>query len=264
MLKFLFLKKERISLPQQIKELLEKGEISLIPWERGLKDLEKGKIKPQGIMTLGGDGTLLKAIPIAYKYGLPILGVNKGKFGFLTEVSISELPQVFSLIKENEPVLKERVPLLVSFKGKKIPALNEVAILKGPEGKIIYLQVELNGKEFTTVYGDGLIIATPTGSTAYNLSAGGPVIHQEAPVMVCTPICSFKINLKPFVLPDSFKIKVTLTSPRDKAHILIDGQINLPFTTEDALEVSRASRFIKFFSLPEKDYLSRLKAKFKW
>jgi NAD+ kinase len=250
--------------PKLLKELIEKGELSLIPWDRVIKSLERGDKFPLGIMTLGGDGTLLKAIPIAYKYGLPILGVNKGKFGFLTEVSISELPQVFSLIKENKPVLKERVPLLVRFKGKKIPALNEVAILKGPEGKIIYLQIELNDKKFITIYGDGLIIATPTGSTAYNLSAGGPVIHQEAPVLVCTPICAFKINLKPFVLPDTFKIKVTLTSPKDKAHILIDGQINLPFITGDTLEVSRAPKSVLFFSLPEKDYLKRLKDKFRW
>ncbi len=264
MFTFLLLKKKRILLPQIIKKLVERVDIFLIPWEKGLEDLKTKKVKPDGIMTLGGDGTLLKSIPVAYKYELPVLGVNKGKFGFLTEVLPEEVPEIINYLKKGKKVFKKRFPLLIRYKDKEIPALNEIAILKGPEGKIIYLQVDLNGKVFTTVYGDGLIVATPTGSTAYNLSAGGPVIHQDAPVLVCTPICSFKINLKPFVIPDSFKIKIILTSPRDIAHILIDGQINLPFTTGEALEIARASKTIKFFSLPDKDYLKKLKKKFNW
>ncbi len=264
MLNFLLLKKQRIALPGVIKSLINCKEILLYPLKEGLNLVEKGHLMPEGIMTLGGDGTLLKAIPIAYKYDLPILGINKGKFGFLTEISPEELPKVVDLIKKQKPYIKEKNGILIAFKGKKIPALNEVAILKGPEGKIIYLQVELNGEVLTTVYGDGLIVATPIGSTAYNLSAGGPVIHQDASVLICTPICSFKINLKPFVIPDTFKVKVTLTSPRDVAHILIDGQINLPFSTGEALEITRAPKPIKFFSLPEKDYLKKLKKKFNW
>ena len=264
MLNFVLIKKFKITLPRALKELEKEKKIKLYSIEQAEKYLKEKKIDFQGIITVGGDGTLLKAIPFAYKYDLPIIAVAKGNFGFLTEINTNQIVEIINLIQEKKFYVKKKYPILVEHKNQKIPALNEVAILKGPAGKIIHLEVKINNEHLTTVYGDGLIIATPTGSTAYNLSAGGPVLHEETQALVCTPICSFKINIKPFVFPDNFKIKVQLTNPKDSAHLLIDGQINIPFKTNDTLIASKAPKPVSFISPCLGNYLEKLRKKFKW
>ncbi|MEZ0343508.1 MAG: NAD(+)/NADH kinase [Caldimicrobium sp.] len=259
MLNFLFFCKEGISIPEEFIHTLKAFDINL-------KEAETftSQEKLAGILVLGGDGTLLKAVPYAYYYDLPIIGVNMGKFGFLTEVSLSELPYVFEKFLKGEIVFEERSLLKIRYEEKETVVLNEGAILKGPLGKSIVLKLRINGEDFIEVYGDGLIVSTPTGSTAYNLSAGGPVVHPRVKGFILTPICSFKINQKPFVIPDDSLLEVTLFQGEGEVHLLLDGRANWFIEKERKITFTRAEKPIKIVPSPSKSYFQILKEKFAW
>jgi len=256
---FLFFKKEGIALPETFQETLLKFQINLI----SPQELENPQ-KLSGILVLGGDGTLLKAVPYAYQYQLPILGVNMGKFGFLTEITLAEFPEVIKAFLENKIVFEERALLKVEYEGKAEVVLNEGAILKGPLGKIITLRVRINGEDFTEIYGDGLIVSTPTGSTAYNLSAGGPVVHPWVRAFLLTPICSFKINQRPLLIPDNQGLEVILKEGEGEVHLLLDGRANWFIEREKPVKFTRAKHTIKLVPSPSKSYFQILKEKFLW
>jgi len=268
MLKFVLCLKRNLSIPEILRNLVESKRIKLFP----LKDLNYELIKKhptiKAILVLGGDGTLLRAVPAAYKFKLPILGINMGNFGFLTENSISDLPEILSLLEKDELKPEKRAAMKISHGKKSFIALNEGAIMKGPTGKIIHLKLFVNGEFFTTIYGDGLIISTPTGSTAYNLSAGGPIIHPASKVVVCTPICSFKITVKPFVLPNDYEVKVLLEKKEgqkdEEVHLLIDGHSNLIISEKDPIVFKRAPRPILIYPSIRRSYLQILTSKFQW
>ncbi|QER42888.1 NAD(+)/NADH kinase [Thermodesulfobacterium sp. TA1] len=267
MLKLFYLIKD----PQKLQEVLEKikrKETFLVPLEK-ISDLPLEEVATfKAILVLGGDGTFLRAVPYAYEYDLPLIGVNLGNFGFLTEICLEELPVFLTLLEKGEVRIQERTLLEITYENQTFIALNEGAIMKGPLGKVIYLSLQIENCFLTNIPGDGLIISTPTGSTAYNLSAGGPVIHPEAKVFVCTPICAFKINLRPFVIPDHFETVVVLHKKREgkneEVHLLIDGQTNLVIREDEPLRFKKAPKPLKIFSLSEKNYLNILKSKFNW
>jgi len=264
MLKFLFLIKENTPLPGILKDLLKEKKLELIPLE-GISKLSLDELKEiKAILVLGGDGTFLKAVPYAYRYDLPILGVNMGKFGFLTETYIEEFPQIILALERGFDLLEERTLLKIIYQNKEYVGLNEGAIMKGPAGKIIYLNLKINNTEVTTIYGDGLIISTPTGSTAYNLSAGGPIVHPQAKVFICTPICSFKINVRPLIIPDDFLIEVSVNKTDEEIHLLIDGQINLFIKKKKPILIKKAERKLKLIPSLKKGYFHILKNKFQW
>lgn len=259
MLNFLFFCKSGITLPQEFVETLRTLEVTL--------NTPEDKIDAKslsGILVLGGDGTLLKAVPYAYRYDLPILGVNMGKFGFLTEVTLKELPRVLSQWREGALAFDRRTLLKARYEEKEEVFLNEGAILKGPMGRIITLGLKIDGEDFIEIYGDGLIVSTPTGSTAYNLSAGGPVVHPKVRAMLITPICSFKINLKPFLIPEDSNLEVVLNEGEEEVHLLLDGRTNLSITPGSSIHFFKAKRPLKLVSSPSKSYLTILKEKFSW
>ena len=264
MLRFFLLIKENTPLPGILKDLLKEKKLELIPLEE-ISKLSLEELKEiKAILVLGGDGTFLKAVPYAYKYDLPILGVNMGKFGFLTETYIEELPQIILALEKDFNLLEERTLLKVIYQNKEYIGLNEGAIMKGPAGKIIYLNLKINNTEVTTIYGDGLIISTPTGSTAYNLSAGGPIVHPQAKVFICTPICSFKINIRPLIIPDDSLIEVSVNKTDEEIHLLIDGQINLFIKKEKSILIKKAERRLKLIPSLKRNYFQILKNRFQW
>jgi len=268
MLKFLFIKKRNIELPEQLKKLQKEKKIELIPVEN-IQCFTFQEIKTfNAILCLGGDGTFLRAVPYAYKYDLPILGVNMGHFGFLTETYIEELPETINLLEKGNLKTEERTLLKITYEDKVFLALNEGAIMKGPAGKIIYLTLKINDQKVTTVYGDGLIIATPTGSTAYNLSAGGPIVHPQAKVFICTPICSFKINMRPLIIPDDCLIEIILNKKEslkdEEVHLLIDGQTNIYIKENTPLQFQKAEKPLKIIPSFKREYFQILKSKFQW
>ncbi|MDW8093847.1 MAG: NAD(+)/NADH kinase, partial [Caldimicrobium sp.] len=217
-----------------------------------------------GIIVLGGDGTLLKAVPLAYELNLPILGVNMGKFGFLTEISLHELERVLDLWIKGRINFEERTPLAIDYRGHRMIALNEGALLKGPLGRIITLHLTIEEEPFVKICGDGLIVSTPTGSTAYNLSAGGPVVHPKTEAFVITPICAFKPQMKSIVVPNNFKICVTLEEAEEEVHLLIDGHSNITLTKGAKVQFKKAERPIKLIPSPSKGYFEILREKFGW
>ncbi|MFN3921573.1 MAG: NAD(+)/NADH kinase [Caldimicrobium sp.] len=263
-MKFLFLKKEGLEEPEDFLRIVNIYGLKLINPRELNTPTENLKEELKGILVLGGDGTFLKAVPYAYKWDLPIIGVNMGKFGFLTEITLRELPTLLELWQREKINFEERSLLEVNYMEKRYVVLNEAALLKGPLGKIITLKLKINGEEFIEVYGDGLIISTPTGSTAYNLSAGGPVVHPKVRAFVLTPICSFKINHKPFLIPDDSAIEVSVIDAREEIHLLLDGQENWFISPESVIKYKRTEKNLKLVPSPSKTYFKILKEKFSW
>lgn len=265
MSKFFYIKKKGFPIYEIFKRLQGKRKITLISVKK-IKDLSPQEIQEfKGIVVFGGDGTFLRAVPYAYQSDLPVIGINLGHFGFLTEHFIEEFYEVVEQIETQRAKLGYRSLLRVVYKNKDYIALNEGAIMKGLSGKIIGLDIYIEEEFLTTVLGDGIIISTPTGSTAYNLSAGGPIIHPASQVFVCTPICAFNINLRPFVIPDSYSIKIYLNKKKEeKVHLLIDGQINIPIIGEESIIFRRAPKKLKIIESYKRNYVQILKTKFNW
>lgn len=264
MLNFLFIAKDTSKIPNEFYLAIDRFQIKLF----SLSDFsEKPIIRREdftGIIVLGGDGTLLKAVPLAYELNLPILGVNMGKFGFLTEISLHELETVLDLWIKGRINFEERTPLAIDYKGHKMIALNEGALLKGPLGRIITLHLMIEDEPFVKIRGDGLIVSTPTGSTAYNISAGGPVLHPKTEAFVITPICAFKPQMRPLVFPDRYRVNITLEEGGEEVHLLVDGHINLIISEGDRISLTKAERNIKIVPSPSKGYLQILGEKFGW
>ncbi len=264
-MRFLYLKKAELVEPVEFLSIVKKFNLELIDLKELNLPLKKAKENFEGILVLGGDGTFLRAVPYAYQSNLPIIGVNMGKFGFLTEITIPELPKILELWREGKIEFEERRLLKVCYEDKDYVVLNEAALLKGPLGKIITLKVKIMEEDFIEVYGDGLIISTPTGSTAYNLSAGGPVVHPKVKAFILTPICSFKINHKPFLIPDDAVIEVKIIGGgKEDIHLLLDGQENWFIAPEGMVKFKKARRFLRLVSSPSKTYFKILKEKFAW
>lgn len=263
-MRFLFLKKEDLKEPKEFLNLVKAYGLELINLRELNSPRENFWEGMKGVLVLGGDGTFLRAVPYAYQWDLPIIGVNMGKFGFLTEITLSELPDLLELWQRDKINFEERTLLEVSYHDKTYVVLNEAALLKGPLGKIITLKLKIRSEEFIEVYGDGLIISTPTGSTAYNLSAGGPVVHPKVGAFILTPICSFKINHKPFLIPDDYTIEVRVVEAREEIHLLLDGQENWFISPEGVIKIKKAKKNLKLVPSPSKTYFKILKEKFSW
>lgn len=180
------------------------------------------------IVVLGGDGTLL-SVARRHAGGPPILGVNLGRLGFLTEVARDDLYPALVDILAGRFEVEERSlfeVLLARADGRKrrYLALNDAVITKTALARIIELHVSVDGRPVSRYRADGLVISTPTGSTAYNLSAGGPILHPQLPVAVLTPICPHTLTLRPLVVPDTSVVEVTLETPRESVYLTVDGQ----------------------------------------
>lgn len=220
------------------------------------------------IVVLGGDGTLLAMARLVGDLGVPILGVNLGGLGFLTALTVDELIPALDAHLRGDLVLEERMMLsaAVTRQGERLAeyvALNDVVIMKSAMSRIIRLEVAVD-QQFATGYrADGLIISTPTGSTAYGLSAGGPIVFPTMDAVVLTPICSHTLTNRPIVLPATQRIEVTLVADED-VMLTLDGQVGFALKRDDTVEVKRAAARIRLLHLPERHFFSVLRTKLKW
>ncbi len=249
--------------------ILDKEAAALCP-DAGVAALRKPDLPGQVdlLLVLGGDGTLLSVARVVGDLGVPILGVNLGGLGFLTALTVDELfPALEALLRE-ELVVEERMMLAasVSRQGERLSeyvALNDMVITKSAMSRIVRLEVAVD-QEFATGYrADGLIISTPTGSTAYCLSAGGPIVFPTMDAMVLTPICSHTLTNRPIVLPASQRIEVTLLTDQD-VMLTADGQVGFALKQWDTVEIHRAAARIRLLRPPQKDFFSVLRTKLKW
>jgi NAD+ kinase len=220
------------------------------------------------LLVLGGDGTLLSVARLVGDLGVPILGVNLGGLGFLTAFTAEEMIPALEALRRGELVVEERMMLTaqVNRQGERLTdyvALNDVVITKSAMSRIINLAVSVEGQFATGYRADGLIISTPTGSTAYCLSAGGPIVFPTMDAMVLTPICSHTLTNRPIVLPATQVLAVTLESDQD-VMLTLDGQVGFALRRLDTVEIRRAAARTRLLRVPHKHFFTVLRAKLKW
>lgn len=222
------------------------------------------------MLTLGGDGTLLRGARLLQGAPVPVLGVNLGRVGFLTATGKDQIEQALDRLKHQNYVTERRRTLqaaIVSARGEssELPvALNDVAIHKGGVARLIRLNVRVDGEDVGNYSSDGLIIATPTGSTAYSLSAGGPIIVPDVEALVITPICAHTLAVRPLVIPSDARITVAPIRPwAEDLLISVDGQQAMMLGSDDRVELRRGDAPVLLVRF-QADYFARMRASLRW
>lgn len=216
------------------------------------------------IILIGGDGTFLSVATQAVEAEIPVGGFNLGSLGFLTELSKDRLEENLTNIFHGRAEVSERKLLEINFKGEKYLALNDVVTSKGNIARIIKLLLEIDQDHVVEFGGDGLIISTPTGSTAYSLASGGPIVSPRVNGLVITPICPHSLTFRPLVVPDHSVIKVTLKSENTEVFITVDGQTLIPMAAGDEFEVSIYSKKLKMIVARDMNYFKLINEKLNW
>lgn len=221
------------------------------------------------IVVFGGDGTMLRVARCVCEFDIPVLGINIGGLGYLTEVYLDEMLPALERILAGNYRTEKRMMLDVAVTRQGEPVgegivLNEIVINRDNLSRIVELETAVNERHLATFKADGLIIATPTGSTAYSLSAGGPIIFPEQESMILNPICPHTLTNRPVILPEGVVVKVILWTKETGATLTLDGQVAFTLKSGDAVEV-RKSRFVTILvSSPHRDYLEILRTKLGW
>lgn len=221
------------------------------------------------IFVLGGDGTFLSAVRWIGDQHIPILGIKFGEVGFLAEISEESLFSVAETVLADQFTLKPRMRLdvQVNREGKTVAqetVLNDVVINKGALARLAHINTYIDENYLTTYSGDGLIVATPTGSTAYSLAAGGPVIHPEVPGIILTPICPHTLTNRPLILPEAVSIKINLEKGSSDMMVTFDGQVGLEINGRDEILIKKGPQPINMITIPGLQYFDILKAKLRW
>ncbi len=234
-----------------------------------IENIEKSPADLFCIVVLGGDGTFLSAVRWVQDTGVPILGVNLGAFGFLTEAPVDELLSIMEKVIQEDFSTEERI--LIQAKvvrdSKEVACqtvLNDVVINKEALARIAHILTYIDDDYLTTFKADGLIVATPTGSTAYALSAGGPIIYPSLETILLAPICPFTLINRPLIVPDTVTIKIKLEERDSSIFLTFDGQVGLHVTHKDAIILRKAPHTIKMIRTPGQSYYDVLKEKLRW
>lgn len=221
------------------------------------------------IISLGGDGTLLNIAPLVERPEVPILGVNMGGLGFITEVAVDELEAILTKTLDGDYEVEKRMTLEIRVIGKnrrthKFRVLNDAVITKGARSRIIDLETFVGEDYLCTYRADGLIISTPTGSTAYSLAAAGPILEPTLGAIVLAPICPHTLTNRPIVVPSNAAIRVTLRSFGDTVILIPDGQQGLRLNNGDKVEARDYGLPVSLIKVPSRSYYEILRAKLKW
>lgn len=221
------------------------------------------------IIVLGGDGTMLSVARLVGEKGIPILGINLGGLGFITEVNREEIFEAVEKVLSGNCSVEDRIMLsaFVYRHEEKIAdfiVLNDVVVNKGALARIIDMETYVNKSYVATFKADGLIISTPTGSTAYSLSAGGPILYPTLNSIVITPICPHTLTNRPIVLPDDFTIEIKMRSESEDVFLTLDGQVGFSLKKNDMIVVRKCDFTTKLLIPCERDYFQVLRTKLKW
>jgi NAD+ kinase len=217
------------------------------------------------VVVLGGDGTLLSIAHVAACKNVPVMGVNLGSLGFLTEVPLNEMSLALdAFLGGNEDIISPRWLLESKFKNGVNLSLNDVVINKGALARMIQVTIWIDEREIQTVKADGLIVSTPTGSTAYSLSAGGPIIQPYIPAILLTPICPHTLTFRPTVISSSSRVRIQLLTSGEEVYMTLDGQRGAPMVKNDVVEVKRADCELRLVSSPKRNYFDLLQEKLSW
>jgi len=266
----------------------EEAILSFIEWSRKnnhelvLSHELKGTVKDYGlfcpredlaheveiVVSMGGDGTLLSAARSAGPLGTPLLGINLGSLGFLTPLKPNQLTCALDAIVAGEYNLDERMLLNTTVNGQRqLPspyALNDVVVDNGAVPRLLDIHLKVNDEDVVTYKSDGLIISTATGSTAYNLAVGGPIVHPKIEAMIIAPISSFSLTTRPMILSPDDKLELMILTEGREATLALDGQVMIPLSSMERVSISRADFRVKIISFPETSYFELLKSKLHW
>mgnify|MGYP001196161118 FL=1 len=220
------------------------------------------------IICVGGDGTILKASSYVKNMGIPIIGINTGRLGFLAKIKAVEIDNVIQAITKKKYTISEKTLLSVSYKNKKQEnklgaALNELSITRKNTTSLITIETKLNDEYLNTYWADGLIIATPTGSTGYSLSCGGPIIMPESKNLVITPIAPHNLNARPLVIPDNTNITLKISGRENEFFVSLDSKITT-LNNEMLILIKKAPYKIKMIQLNNDNFLQTLRDKLYW
>jgi NAD+ kinase len=239
--------------------------------EIGLEGVQRATLAKEVdvLVVLGGDGTMLSAARVVAPRNVPILGINLGGLGFITEVNVSEVYSALEKMLKGECSIEERMMLHseVLRHGDRIAEhtiLNDVVITKGALARIIDLETYIDHNYVTTYKADGLILSTPTGSTAYNLSAGGPILHPSLDCIIMTPICPHTLTNRPLVIPGESMVEVSLISESEDVFLTLDGQVGMSLRKGDIVQVKKSPHKTKLLVPCERDYYQILREKLSW
>jgi NAD+ kinase len=223
----------------------------------------------EAILVLGGDGTLLSVARLMGDNQVPIMGINLGGLGFLTEITLDNLYKALEELIQGNYKCHRRMMLNVQvLRNGAVVAdfvvLNDAVINKGALARIIDLETTISGEYVTTFKADGLIFSTPTGSTAYSLSAGGPIVYPSLQTIVITPICSHTLTNRPIIIPDDAVVNATLNSEKEEVTLTLDGQVGFPLQFRDTVEIQKGKNAILLIESPYKSYFEVLRTKLRW
>jgi NAD+ kinase len=217
------------------------------------------------VVVLGGDGTLLSVAHHAAQAGVPVMGINLGRLGFLTEIPVSEAVPTLERFLAGEAGLISPRWLLEGRTAQKVSfCLNDLVVTKGAVARMIELAIAIDGRDVATLKADGLIVSTPTGSTAYSLSAGGPILHPQVPAIVLTPICPHTLSFRPLAVPATSSIAVRLLTGGEEVHATFDGQRGVVLVRNDVVEIRKAPAELRLVTSPRRSYYDLVKEKLGW
>lgn len=264
--------KKIVNLLQQkkINVILDLPLAKLLKQAKSALSIDRLAEKVDVVITLGGDGTFLRVARVMQKHLKPILGVNLGGLGFLAEVTLESLENDLGLLVKGQYDINYRMTLytdVVKKNGKRIkvqPALNDVVVSKKVIARIINVKTYINNKPVTTFKADGVIVATPTGSTAYTLSAGGPIVHPKTEVVLISPICPHTLTHRPLVIPSDDKIKLKLDKSAKGVILTVDGQIGMDLSPEDSIIIKRGQQMVPLITFRDTLYFKVLQQKLSW
>ena len=256
------------TLKQGVEVFLEEGIARKLGEETGL-DRRKMASQVDLLVVFGGDGTLLRTVRFVSEYEIPIVGINLGEFGYLTEVNLNEMFSALELIFKGDFQTEKRMMLDITIQlgdetVRQQSILNDVVITRGNLSRILDLETTVNDRYLTTFRADGIIISTPTGSTAYSLSAGGPIVFPEQDSFIINPICPHTLTNRPIIIPDNVQVKVILWTKGQGATLTLDGQISYTMRSGDSMIIKKSRYVTNLVSSPHRDYMQILRTKLGW
>jgi NAD+ kinase len=236
--------------------------VQTVSEEEFLRDVEM-------IMVLGGDGTFLGAGRLSLQRNIPLLGVNLGRLGFLTEIAVQELFPVLERIREGNVLFESRDVLQVRVKRNdeilfEDHVINDAVVSKTSIARLLEIETRVNKNFLALFKADGLIIATPTGSTAYSLAAGGPIVFPTMDAIIMTPICPHSLNQRPLVIPDTVTVSVHVQTLPTNASVTLDGKIARELEKDEYVEIGRSPFTVNIIKSPFMSYFDILKSKLRW
>ena len=236
---------------------------------RGVKVLPESKLlQAEAAIALGGDGTILSVAPKLIPLGIPILGVNIGRLGFLTASDLAALYPTLKRFLKGDLGISERMALCVeaSEGRRKRLVLNDCVVKVGRTARVVELAARINNQFLGSFVGDGLIVSSPTGSTAYSLAAGGPVVHPIMEALILTPICPHSLTQRPVIFPANREVRIRYQTPGSQAEVLVslDGQDSFPLRPGEDIRIRQAENRLKIYYNPKRHFFGLLQEKLKW